>query len=333
MTVTNEMRKVIVESYTNGYGVKQISSMLNLKYTTVYAIISIFQKEDRIVQKVKGGQRKKRLNEMHINAIKGWIDNDCGITLKCMKNKLFEEFCVTVCEKTVDNCISSFSYTLKRITLIPERRNNEKSIVARYEYALQFFEILSSINEDHIFFIDEVGFNVSMRYKKGRSLVNTPAVQIVPGLKSRNISVCCAMTRNGITFFNRQTKAFQSLTFGNFVDDLFIKIKELNIIKAVVVMDNVPFHKHQSIKAKFAQSGHILLFLPPYSPFLNPIENMFAKWKTLIRGSKPTSEQHLFELIDSCSHEISSENCSGFFRNVFTFLPKCLNKEEIVDGN
>jgi len=98
-------------------------------------------------------------------------------------------------------------------------------------------------------------------------------------------------------------------------------------------MDNIPFHKHHMIKAKFEQSNHVLLFLPPFSSFLNPIENMFAKWKLMIRKSKPTFEQHLFKLIQSCSREISTENCYGYFRKVFTFLPKCLNNEEIIGGN
>jgi len=84
------------------------------------------------------------------------------------------------------------------------------------------------------------------------------------------------MTRNGITFLTAKPK-LSKLTFSNFIDDLFTKINELNIPKAVVVMENVQFHKYHMIEAKFEQSNHVLLFLPPYSPFLNPIENMFVK--------------------------------------------------------
>ena len=44
----------------------------------------------------------------------------------------------------------------------------------------------------------------------------------------------------------------------------------MNITKAAVVMDNVPFHKHQTIKDKFKESSHILLFLPPKLPISQP---------------------------------------------------------------
>ena len=75
--------------------------MFNIKYCTIYAIIAIY---------------------------KGWIGNDCGLTLKFMKSKILQDIDITVSEKTVYNYIASFSYTLKRIALIPERRNNEKNI-------------------------------------------------------------------------------------------------------------------------------------------------------------------------------------------------------------
>jgi len=50
---------MIIESHLRGYWANQISAMQNLNYSTVYAIIGVYRREDRIEQKVKGGQRKK----------------------------------------------------------------------------------------------------------------------------------------------------------------------------------------------------------------------------------------------------------------------------------
>ena len=58
-----------------------------------------------------------------------------------------------------------------------------------------------------------------------------------------------------------------------------------------------------------------------YSPFFNPIENMFEKWK------------HLFEMINNDSNLITSDYCAGYFRNIFAFLPTCLNKTVIFDDH
>ena len=96
-------------------------------------------------------------------------------------------------------------------------------------------------------------------------------------------------------------------------------------------MDNVPFQKHRSTKETFKESDHILVYLPPYSPFLKLIENMFAKWKLLLREAKPYSEGQLLELIESCSRKIPTENWLEYFSNVFAFLPKCMKRETIID--
>ena len=81
-----------------------------------------------------------------------------------------------------------------------------------------------------------------------RYLIGSPAIQIVPGLRSRNISVYCAMNKDGIVRFRSQTTAFRTITFVDFIDDL---LNHITSIKAIVVLDNVPFYKHHTIKEKF----------------------------------------------------------------------------------
>ena len=60
------------------------------------------------------------------------------------------------------------------------------------------------------------------------------------------------------------------------MDELLAKLDELQFKQAIIIMDNVAFHKNVSIREEFNQENRILMFLPPYSPFLNPIENLFG---------------------------------------------------------
>lgn len=334
MTVPDNIRKIMIESYVNGHSKKEISSMLGVKYTTTCSIIKVYESEGRFKQKLKGGARKRSMEQFHIEAIKNWIDEDCGITLRVIKERLQKEYQLCVCEKTVDRYIDSFSYSLKSTTLIPARRNDTRSLEDRFAYANDFLNLLSTINESNIFFVDEVGFNLSMRTKKGRSAIGSPAVHNVSGLRSRNISVCCAMNKEGIFKYTPQTTAFKSITFAQFITELLEKFNSLNINHAVIILDNVPFHKHGDVREIFSNNQRYrLMFLPPYSPFLNPIENMFAKWKQVLRQGRPTNEKELLELIGNASQRISSSDCEGYYRNIFTFIPRCMNKLPIIDGN
>ena len=51
-------------------------------------------------------------------------------------------------------------------------------------------------------------------------------------------------------------------------------------------MDNVPFHKSSQIEEMIVESGNHVKFMPPYSQLLNPIENMFSKWKESFKSKQ-----------------------------------------------
>ncbi|MCP5019867.1 MAG: hypothetical protein GY938_31970 [Ketobacter sp.] len=72
-----------------------------------------------------------------------------------------------------------------------------------------------------------------------------------------------------------------------------------------------------------------VLFLPPYSPFLNPIENIFSVWKNLVIRGCAANEVELTYLITNMFNEISNEHCDSFYRKMLGYLIKCERGEEI----
>jgi transposase len=146
------------------------------------------------------------------------------------------------------------------------------------------------------------------------------------------MSVCCTMSKNGTRYYNRQDCPFNTVSFGEYVDELLGLFEEDGIIGAVIVMDNVRFHHNNEILERIRSRGHLVKFLPPYSPFLNPIENMFSQWKQLVRSGSPQNEDELLALIESSFLEISDEHCSNYYRNMLRVLNRCLDKEVIIDN-
>jgi transposase len=96
-------------------------------------------------------------------------------------------------------------------------------------------------------------------------------------------------------------------------------------------MDNVAFHKTIAVRSQIEQAGHQVLYLPPYSPFLNPIEQLFSKWKNIVWAQRPQNETHLFELIENGCQQITQEDCAGFYRHMIGMIIRCLNREAIID--
>jgi transposase len=84
-----------------------------------------------------------------------------------------------------------------------------------------------------------------------------------------------------------------------------------------IILDNVRFHHSLNVLECASRFEHQLIFLPPYSPMLNPIESLFGKWKTLIRAEGASiSQDVLLTRMAAARVEISVSDCLGWIRDV-----------------
>lgn len=83
----------------------------------------------------------------------------------------------------------------------------------------------------------------------------------------------------------------------------------------IVVMDNLPAHKVKGVAEAIAERGAELRYLPPYSPDLNPIEQMFAKLKALLRKAAARSVDKLWDTIGLLLDAFPATECANYLRN------------------
>ena len=83
----------------------------------------------------------------------------------------------------------------------------------------------------------------------------------------------------------------------------------------IVVMDNLPAHKIADVRPLIEAAGAALLYLPPYSPDLNPIEMAFAKIKALLRKAAERTIDGLWDKIGEILSAFSSNECANYFRH------------------
>ena len=82
-----------------------------------------------------------------------------------------------------------------------------------------------------------------------------------------------------------------------------------------VVLDNLGSHKSQAVRRAIREAGAHLLFLPPYSPDLNPIEQVFAKLKTLLRKADERSVAAVWNRIGTLLESFSQTECANYIRH------------------
>src|SRR5262245_24725614 len=83
----------------------------------------------------------------------------------------------------------------------------------------------------------------------------------------------------------------------------------------IVVIDNLGSHKGKAVRAAIASVGAKLIFLPPYSPDLNPIEQVFAKLKAALRKAQARTIEAVVQEIARTLPSFSSDECANYFRH------------------
>ena len=93
----------------------------------------------------------------------------------------------------------------------------------------------------------------------------------------------------------------------------------------VVVLDNLGPHKDSRARAAIEAAGASVLYLPPYSPDLNPIENMWSKVKALLRKAAARTLDALLDAIAGALGAVTAADCRGFFEHCGYAVPATSN--------
>ena len=83
----------------------------------------------------------------------------------------------------------------------------------------------------------------------------------------------------------------------------------------IVIIDNLGSHKGKAVRRAIRAAGAKLFFLPPYSPDLNPIEQVFAKLNTLLRKAAERTVEATWKRIGALLRTFTPQECANYFRN------------------
>ena len=152
-----------------------------------------------------------------------------------------------------------------------------------------------------LLFTDEVGFQFSLGTSRGRSKKGEKCQIVGPCLRCKNIPVMAGLTDSTILHFNVFENNGNALAYAHFSDDAAGARDDANLPEnSIIVMDNLPFHRHARVIEMMQIRGWEWRFLPPYSPSLNPIECLFSQWKNHVKRSEPED----LEELDAATREV-----------------------------
>jgi transposase len=171
--------------------------------------------------------------------------------------------------------------------------------------------LASHFDARRLVFVDESGFNTSMTRLRARAPKGKRAYGKVPRNRGKNTTLIAAITLEGAMGESMTVEeATDTETFEAYVEHFLAP----SLCEGqVVVLDGLGAHRPKRIRELIEARGAELLFLPSYSPDLNPIEEAFSKIKALVRKESARMHEALVEAIGRALAAITPEDAASFF--------------------
>jgi transposase len=170
----------------------------------------------------------------------------------------------------------------------------------------------TSFDPGKLVFVDETGTATNMARLRGRCRRGMRLVAYVPHGHWKTTTLVAALRSDAVTA--------PFVVDAPMNGEIFLAYLEQCLAPTlspgdVVIMDNLSAHKVAGVRELIEATGARLLYLPPYSPDLNPIEQLFAKLKALLRKAAERSTPALWGRIGEVLKTIASQECSNYFRH------------------
>ncbi len=171
---------------------------------------------------------------------------------------------------------------------------------------------LCRIDPGRLVFVDEMGTHTSLAPMYGYAPVGERAFFKIPRNRGRNTTLLCSLHAQGIGPSMAVEGATTREVFEVYVEGFLAPELEPG---QVVIMDTHGAHRPSRIRELIEGRGCELLYLPPYSPDFNPIEEAFAKIKGVLRKAEARNREALIEAIGRAISAVTAQDVRGFFEH------------------
>ena len=161
-------------------------------------------------------------------------------------------------------------------------------------------------------FVDEMGTNTSLSPLYGWAEKGDRAYRSVPRNRGKNTTLLSSMSVEGMGPSLAVEGAANRKVFETYLERILAPTLRRG---QVVVMDNLTAHKGERVRQLIEQRGCELVYLPPYSPDFDPIEEAFSKIKGLVRKAEARSREALLEAMGKAISALGAQDACGFFEH------------------
>ena len=209
--------------------------------------------------------------------------------------------------------IGALFNTLRRLKLPLKKKTRQAAEQDRpdvREKREQWPARVGGVGIRHLVFLDETWTKTNMTRLYGRCPLGERLVEKVPHGHWKTTTLLTAIRSDGPFAATVLDGSINAHTFVQYVQTVLAPELQPG---DVVIMDNLSAHKAAGVSEAIEAAGAKVLYLPPYSPDLNPIENMFSKVKQHLRAVGTRTLEAMYDAIGSALQSVTPEDCRGYF--------------------
>src|SRR5208283_3535590 len=306
MALSMDIREKVMKAVAGGMSRRQAAARFDIGPATAVRWAKRVETRGEVAPLKMGGDRRSRRIEAHADFILAQIEKKPDMTIMKLREKIRERHGVGFGYGTVWRFLVRHRITRKKKTGHASEQEREDVAAARQAW----FEGQLDLDPRKLVFIDETSISTSMARRFGwaprgeRCRASIPfghwkTTTFVAGLLIDRIDA--PMTIDGALdgeAFRAYVEQFLALTLSP---------------GDIVVMDNVPLHKVAGVGEAIAARGASVLYLPAYSPDINPIEKFFSQFKSILQRLAARTADALEAAVAEALRSVTPDECKNYF--------------------
>ena len=303
---SDDLRERVVAAIESGHTREQVAELYNMALSTVGGFIKR-KRETGSVSPDKFGGYKTFSLEPHTDLVKELVAQQPDRTLAELRDRLAKEQ-VTVSQSAISRFLHHIDLTFKKKTVHAAEQDRPDVAAARRALRKQ----QQTLDPKRLVFIDETGATTKMTRLYGRAPRGQRLVDKVPHGHWKTTTFICGLRYDRVTAPFVLDGPMDGPHFLAYVEQILAPTLKKG---QIVFLDNVSTHKVDGVEEAIKARGACAVFLPAYSPDLNPIEQLFARLKSFLRKIKARTVEKLWSAITSFLKEVSKDECRAYLAN------------------
>lgn len=304
-TLSEGLRVRLVAAVEGGQSRRAAAARFGVAASTAIRWVRAWRENGATTAKPKGRDLRSHRIETYHGVILAAVEARKDITLAELAEMLHREHGADFAVSTIGRFFHRHRVSFKKNAHASEQ---ERPDVAAQRQA--WFDAQPDLDPKHLVFIDETGASTKMARLRGRAPRGDRCRAPVPHGHWQTTTFTGALRLSGMTAPMVLDGPMDGPAFQAYVEQVLVPTLRPG---DVVIMDNLPPHKAAGVRMAIEAAGAQLLYLPPYSPDFNPIENAFAKLKALLKKAAARPLDELWDAIAQALCQFTPVECGNYF--------------------